>query len=161
MPGQSTDPELFAAPLTPHLCVDDAAAAIDFYARAFLATELMRLAGPDGRLLHAAIQINGAMLMLNDEYPEMDALGPIARGGTSVTLHLRVDDVDAAFARAIDAGATEVMPVGEQFWGDRYGVLADPFGHRWSLATPVRPVSPDEMKAEVSKMHSVQAGEAG
>jgi PhnB protein len=126
-------------PLMPHLCVAGGAAAIDFYIRAFGARELMRLAGPDGRLLNAAVEINGAMVMLADEYPEMGGLGPKALGGTPVTLHLSVSDADAAIARAADAGATVVMPAADMFWGDRYGIVEDPFGHRWSIAHPVAP----------------------
>ena len=138
--------------VTPHLCVAGAAAAIDFYARAFGATEVMRLPGPDGRLMHASVLLNGAMVMLNDEYPEMGGLGPKARGGTAVTLHLHVPDVDAAVARAVEAGARLVMPVEDMFWGDRYGLVEDPFGHQWSLATPVRAVSAADLAEAVAKM---------
>lgn len=138
--------------LTPHLCVAGASDAIDFYTRALDATELFRLPGPDGRLMHASLLVNGAMVMLNDEYPEMGGLGPKARGGTAVTLHLHVPDVDAAVARAVDAGARLVMPVADMFWGDRYGLIEDPFGHQWSFATPVRSVSPQEMQDAVAKM---------
>lgn len=136
----------------PHLCVAGAAEAIDFYVRAFGATEMMRLPGPDGRLLHAAVSINGATVMLADEYPEMEGYGPARWGGTAVTLHMPVPDVDAAVARAVEAGATVVMPVSDQFWGDRYGIIRDPFGHQWSLATPVRQVSVDEMKEFAANM---------
>jgi PhnB protein len=132
-------------PITPHLCVSDAAAAIDFYVRALGAEELMRLPGADGRLMHAAVSINGAMVMLNDEYPEMGGFGPAHYGGTGVTLHLAVPDADAAMERAAAAGATVVMPVEEQFWGDRYGMIRDPFGHQWSFATPVRQVPLEEL----------------
>lgn len=133
-------------PLTAHLCVSDAAAAIEFYRKAFGAEELMRLSGGDGRLIHAAVRINGAMVMLNDEYPEMDGYGPAHYGGTGVTLHLGVADADAAMTRAVAAGATVMMPVEEQFWGDRYGMIRDPFGHQWSFATPVRQVPLDELQ---------------
>jgi PhnB protein len=143
-----SEPELPPMPpLTPHLCVAGAADAIDFYARAFGATELMRLPGQDGRLMHAAILLNGAMVMLNDEYPDMGGLGPKARGGTSVTLHLVVADADAAAARAVAAGATVVVPVADQFWGDRYGIVADPFGHHWALAHPLRQMSVADLAA--------------
>lgn len=134
--------------LSPHLTCRDCAAAIDFYKQAFGAEEMMRLPGPDGRLLHAAVRVNGSMVMLVDEYPEMDGHSPLALGGSPVTLHMMVDDVDAVAARAVAAGAEITMPVEDQFWGDRYGVLKDPFGHLWSIATPVwPPKSPEEMEA--------------
>ena len=139
----------------PHLVVDDAAAAIDFYVKAFGATELGRVPGPDGRLIHAALIINGANVFLVDDFPEMcggKSQTPKALGGTPVTIHLQVADVDAAFARAIEAGATELAPVSDRFWGDRYGSLADPFGHQWSLGQTVREVSPDEMAAALAAM---------
>jgi PhnB protein len=142
----------------PHLVVDDAASAIDFYVKAFDAVELGRLAGPDGRLVHAAVTINGSTVMLNDDFPEMcggKSMTPKALGGSPVTIHLQVTDVDAKFAQALAAGATEVMAVEDQFWGDRYGMLADPFGHQWSLGQPVREVPMDEleqaMKADQNK----------
>jgi len=138
--------------LAPHLTCRDAAAAIEFYKRAFDAEELMRLPGPDGKLMHAAVRINGAMVMLNDEMPEHGALSPLALKGTPVTLHLNVPDVDAAFARAVDAGATVVMPVANMFWGDRYGILTDPFGHSWSLATHQNDMTLDEIKAALGAM---------
>ena len=129
-----------AVPLTPflapHLVCAGAADAIEFYKRAFGAEELIRLPGPEGRLVHASVSINGAMVMLVDEMPEHGVLGPKARGGTSVTIHLGVDDAAALVARAEKAGATVIMPVALQFWGDLYGMVEDPFGHRWSIATP-------------------------
>lgn len=133
----------------PHLVVDDAAAAIDFYVKALDAVELGRVPGPDGKLIHAALQINGATVMLNDDFPEMSggkSMTPKALGGSPVTIHLVVTDVDKKFQRAIDAGATVVMPVEDQFWGDRYGVLKDPFGHQWSMGQPVREVSMEEIQ---------------
>lgn len=134
--------------LSPHLTCRDCAAAIEFYKQAFGAEEMMRLPGPDGRLLHAAVRINGSMVMLVDEYPEMGGHSPLALGGSPVTLHLMVDDVDAVAARAVAAGADIAMPVADQFWGDRYGVVKDPFGHMWSIATPIwPPKSPEEMEA--------------
>lgn len=134
--------------LSPHLVVDNAAAAIDFYVKAFNAVEYGRVPGPDGKLVHAALQINGFMVMLNDDFPEMTdgkSMTPIALGGTPVTIHLTVTDVDTKFQQALDAGATEVAPLEDQFWGDRYGVVRDPFGHHWSLGQPVREVSMEEM----------------
>lgn len=140
--------EAGAALVTAHLTCRNCSAAIEFYKAAFGAEELMRLPGPDGRLLHAAVRVNGCMVMLNDEYPEMGGHSPQSLGGTPVTLHLMVDDADAVAARAVGAGAEVVMPVTDQFWGDRYGVVKDPFGHMWSIATPVwPPKSPEEMQA--------------
>lgn len=139
----------------PHLVVDDAAAAIDFYVKAFDAVEQGRVPGPDGKLIHAALQINGSMVMLNDDFPEMSggtSMTPKALGGSPVTIHLVVTDVDSQFQRAVDAGATVVMPVEDQFWGDRYGVLRDPFGHQWSMGQPVREVSMEEIQ-EAIKQH--------
>lgn len=141
--------------LSPHLIVSDAAAAIDFYTQAFGAVEMGRVPGPDGRLIHAAVRINGALVMLNDDFPEMcdgKSMTPTALGGTPVTIHLTVPDVDSAFQRAVDAGATVVMPLSDQFWGDRYGVVTDPFGHQWSLGQPVREVSPEEIRQAVAEM---------
>jgi PhnB protein len=142
--------------VSPHLVVDDGAAAIDFYVKAFDAVELGRVPGPDGKLMHAALQINGATVMLNDDFPEYNdgkSSTPTALGGTPVTIHLTVTDVDTKFQRAVDAGATVVAPLQDQFWGDRYGVLRDPFGHQWSLGQPVREVSPEEI-AEAMKQQS-------
>lgn len=132
----------------PHLVVDDAAAAIDFYVKAFGATELGRVPGPDGKLVHAALTINGSTVMLNDDFPEFNdgkSTTPTALGGTPVTIHLTVTDVEAKFAKAVEAGAEVVMPLEDQFWGDRYGMVRDPFGHQWSLGQPVREVSPEEI----------------
>ena len=140
--------ELGVGLVSPHLTCDGAGEAIDFYKAAFGAEEMMRLPGPDGRLLHAAVRIYGSMIMLNDAYPEMNSHSPKSLGGTPVTIHLMVDDVDTVAARAVKAGAKIVMPVEDQFWGDRYGVVEDPFGHHWSIATPVwPPQSPEEMAA--------------
>ncbi|NNM64722.1 MAG: VOC family protein [Burkholderiales bacterium] len=133
--------------LTPHLVCRGAAVAIDFYARAFGAIDLFRLPGPDGRLIHACVRIGDSQLFLVDEMPEHGALSPQALKGTPVTLHLQVEDADAVFARAVQAGATVGMPLADMFWGDRYGQVVDPFGHHWSIATHVRDVRPDEMVA--------------
>jgi PhnB protein len=141
--------------VSPHLTVGDGAAAIDFYVKAFNAVELGRVPGPDGRLMHAALQINGSTVLLNDDFPENNdgkSSTPVALGGTPVTIHLTVTDVDSKFQQAIDAGATVLTPLEDQFWGDRYGVLRDPFGHHWSLGQPVREVSPEEI-AEAMKQH--------
>jgi len=147
--ASSEHPEV--APLVaPHLVVDDAAAAIDFYVKAFGATEYGRVPHPDGRLVHAALNVNGSMIMLNDDFPEYSdgkSMTPKALGGTPVTIHLQVTDVETAFQRALDAGATVIAPLEDQFWGDRYGVVRDPFGHHWSLGQPMREVSMDEIAA--------------
>jgi uncharacterized glyoxalase superfamily protein PhnB len=134
--------------LSPHLVCAGAAAAIDFYKRAFGATELVRLAGPDGKLMHGSISIDGSSVLLVDENRDYGMLSPKALGGTPVTIHLIVEDADAFSARAVDAGATVVMPLADAFWGDRYGVIEDPFGHRWSIATPLRsaPMSMDQLR---------------
>jgi uncharacterized glyoxalase superfamily protein PhnB len=136
--ASSKTPESFNAAhnVIPHLVCAGASEAIEFYKNAFGAVEMIRLPGPDGRLMHASVSINGGMVMLVDEMPEHGALGPKALGGTPVTIHLIVPDVDAFVDRAVKAGATMVMPVADQFWGDRYGIVADPFGHHWSIATP-------------------------
>lgn len=132
--------------VTPHLVCAGAAAAIEFYKKAFGATEMIRLPGPDGRLMHACIRINGSSVMLADEYPEMGSLSPTSLKGTPVTIHLIVDDVDRVAEQALAAGAKIVMPVADMFWGDRYGVLEDPFGHRWSVATPKHAMTEDELR---------------
>jgi PhnB protein len=131
--------------ITPHLICAGAADAIEFYKKAFSAEETMRMPGPDGRLMHAAVKIGDSMLMLVDEMPEWGALGPKALKGSPVTIHLMVDNVDEVYARAVAAGATAKMPVADMFWGDRYGKVVDPFGHEWSIATHVRDMTPEEM----------------
>ena len=142
--------------VTPHLVVAGAAQAIDWYKKAFGATEEMRMPGPDGRLMHACIRINGAAVFLVDEMQEWGAVGPKSLKGSPVTIHLMVEDADAMFDRAVKAGATVTMPLADQFWGDRYGCLDDPYGHKWSVATHVRDVSPEEMRQAMKEM----AGEA-
>jgi uncharacterized glyoxalase superfamily protein PhnB len=133
--------------LTPHLVCHDAAQAIDFYGRAFGAIERFRLPASNGEIVHACVQIGDSLLFLVDEMPEHGALGPQALKGSPVTLHLQVQDADAAFARAVQAGASVAMPLADMFWGDRYGQVIDPFGHRWSIATHMREVSREEMVA--------------
>ena len=139
--------------LVPHLVVDDAAAALDFYARAFGAEEMARLPGPGGKLMHAAFQIDGHMVFVNDDFPEFcdgRSSAPKALGGTPVTIHLHGPDVEARFQRAIDAGASVVNPLEDMFWGDRYGVVRDPFGHQWSLAETVREVDLSTVAEEMN-----------
>ena len=132
--------------VTPHLICADAAKAIEFYQQAFNATEMMRLPGPNGKLMHACIRIGDSLVMLVDENPQWECLGPLALKGSPVTIHLQVEDVDAVFAQAVKAGAKVTMPVENMFWGDRYGRIEDPFGHQWSIATHVRDVSADEIQ---------------
>ena len=136
--------------VTPHLICKGAAAAIEFYKEAFGATETFRLAGPDGKLMHASMRIGDSNIMLVDEFPEMRAVSPATLGSSPVTIHLSVPDADAWFARATRAGATARMPVTEMFWGARYGMVQDPFGHLWSIATQVRELTPEQI-AEAMK----------
>jgi len=134
--------------LTPYLTVRDAARAIEFYKQAFGA-ELRGggvMKGPDGKVMHAELKIGDSVIMLADEMPEYGSLSPQSIGGSAMGLHIYLDGVDAAFARAVKAGAEVEMPVTDQFWGDRYGKLKDPFGHKWSIATHVKDLSEDEMK---------------
>ena len=141
--------------VTPYLIVDDAKAAIEFYKKAFGAEEKFRLSMGD-RIGHAELLIGDSHIMLADEFPDMGHLGPKNRGGTTVSLMVYVDDVDSSFRKALDAGASEVRPLENQFWGDRMGTLSDPFGHMWSLATHVEEVAPDEIErrmAAFSKDH--------
>jgi len=138
--------------ITPHLVCAGAIAAIDFYQRAFNAVEVMSLPGAPGKLMHAQIRIGDSNLMLVDEMPEWGSLSPATLKGSPVTLHLYVNDADATFAQAIAAGATVKMPLADAFWGDRYGILVDPFGHQWSIATHIRDVGPDEMQQAMKAM---------
>lgn len=138
--------------LNPHIVCADCAQALEFYKEAFGADETARMAGENGKIMHAAMTFGDSTLMLMDEVPEWNAKGPKLIGGTPVSIHMIVDDVDAVFAQAIAAGAKEIMPVADQFWGDRYGVLEDPFGHSWSLSTPGKPLSEEEIRANMAKM---------
>jgi PhnB protein len=140
--------------ITPYLCVDGAGAAIDFYTSVFGATERMRMPAPGDKVGHAELEIGDSLIMLSDEYPEMGVLGPKTIGGTPVTISLYVDDVDEVFDRAVKRGATSLRPVQNEFYGDRSGRLEDPFGHRWSLATHVEDVSPDEMAKRMTEAMS-------
>jgi len=139
--------------ITPHIICKNAAKAIEFYAKAFGATEVCRLPGPDGKsIMHAEIQIGSSRVMLAEENPEWNCKGPGLLGGTAVVLHMYVKDADAAFKQAVAAGAKTIMPVTDMFWGDRYGKVADPFGHEWSIATHVRDVSPEDMQKAMQEM---------
>lgn len=132
--------------LTPYLTLRGAARAIEFYQRAFGAEELYRMSGPGGSVMHAELRIGDSVVMLGDEAPEMGVTSPSTLGGSTSGLLLYVADCDQAFERAIKAGATVVQKPEDMFWGDRYATLKDPFGHRWSIATHLRDVSPDEMQ---------------
>lgn len=144
--------------LTPHLVVRDGARALTFYKDAFDAQEIMRMAMPDGRLMHASMKIGNSMLMLHDEMPEFGALGPQSLKGSPVTVHLMVEDVDAVVESAVAAGAKVKMPVADMFWGDRYGKIVDPFGHEWSIATHIRDMTTEEMLAAGRQMMANASG---
>ena len=137
--------------VTPYLIVDGAAAAIDFYTSVLGATERMRMGGPEGKVGHAELEIGDSVIMLADEHPEMDAIGPKTVGGTPVSLHVYVEDADAVFGRAIEAGAEALRPVEDKFYGDRSGGFEDPFGHHWHVATHVEDVPPDEMSKRAAE----------
>ena len=142
--------------VTPHLVVAGAANAIEFYKKAFGATEEARLPGPGGKIMHAMIRIGGSAIFLVDEMPEWGAVGPKTLKGSPVTIHLYVEDVDAFVARAVKVGAKVKMPVADMFWGDRYGTIEDPFGHQWSVATHVRDVTPEEAEKAMKEMAAPQ-----
>lgn len=130
----------------PYLRVKDAPKAIDFYQRAFGATEKFRLVEPSGRLGHAELTVGTAIIMLSDEYPEHDLRGPASVGATTVSIHLHVDDADAAITRAVEAGATLIRPPEDAFYGERSGTVRDPFGHEWMLGHSIEDVTPEEMQ---------------
>jgi PhnB protein len=133
--------------ITPYLVVDGAVKAIDFYKKVFGATELMRMASPDGqRIGHAELKIGDSPIMLADEHPEMNIRGPQAIGGTPVSMMVYLEDVDTVFKRAVAAGGKELRPLADQFYGDRSGTFLDPFGHMWTVSTHVEDVPPDEMQ---------------
>ena len=132
--------------LTPYLAVEDAASAIDFYQRAFGATERVRMPGPEGKIAHAELEIGDSLVMLSDQFPQSTIKPPKELGGTSASVFLYVEDVDAVVQRAVGAGAEATMPVEDMFWGDRFGKVVDPFGHDWSIATHVEDLSPEEME---------------
>jgi uncharacterized glyoxalase superfamily protein PhnB len=135
--------------------VRDAARAIEFYKQAFGAEVRGGVAkGPDGKVMHAELKIGDSVIMLSDENPEWGSLSPLSSGGSGMGLHIYLDGVDAAFDRAVKAGAQVEMPVMDQFWGDRYGKLKDPFGHKWSIATHTKDLSEEEMKKGMEEMMS-------
>lgn len=131
--------------VTPHLVVDGASAAIEFYQKAFGAKEISRMPGSKGKLMHATIQIGDSRIMLIDEFPEWGRHGPQPGGASPVSIHLYVPDADAVFERAVAAGAKVAMPLEDTFWGDRYGRLEDPFGHHWSIATHKEDLTEEEI----------------
>ncbi|HZE26656.1 MAG TPA: VOC family protein [Terriglobales bacterium] len=138
--------------LTPHLTVRDAAGAIEFYKKALGAEVLHVSHTPDGKVMHASLRIGDSVIMLNDEFPEWGGhLAPRSEVG-GFTIHVYVDDVDALFGRAVDAGAAIKMPLMDQFWGDRYGTIADPYGFKWSLATHIKDMSPEEVQKAHDEM---------
>jgi PhnB protein len=141
--------------VTPYLIVDDANRALEFYTKAFGGKEKFRLP-MGGKIGHAEIKIGDSFVMLADEFPEMNHLGPNTRGGPTSSIVLYVEDVDTSFKKALDAGAKEQRPVENQFWGDRMGTLTDPFGHQWSLATHVEDVSESEMQTRMEQFSSKQ-----
>ena len=143
--------------VTPYLVCDGAAAAIDFYKKAFNAVETARLQTPEGKIMHASVRIGDSNVMLVDEFPDYGSVGPKKLNGSPVTLHMYVPNVDQVFDQAVAAGATVRMPVQDQFWGDRYGQVVDPFGHNWSLATHIKDMSTDEMVSAMQEMAPDQA----
>ena len=137
--------------ITPHLVCKGASDAIDFYKKAFNAVERTRLPGPDGTVMHAMLGIGDSTVMLGEEFPNCGRSGPLTLKGSPVTLHLYVKDVDASFAQAVEAGAKVIMPVTDMFWGDPYGVIEDPFGHSWSLATHTRDLTDEQIREGMPK----------
>jgi PhnB protein len=147
--------------ITPYLTVNNAAAAIDFYKRAFEARETSRLNDPDGKnIINAELKIGDSIVLLSDEFPQESSRSPSSIGGTAVTIHIYTEDVDRVFNQAISAGATVVMPIMDSFWGDRYGQLKDPFGHIWSIATHKKDLSQEEIrKAGQSVMREMMSSQ--
>jgi PhnB protein len=144
--------------VTPYLAVDDAAEAIAYYTKAFGANERSRMEAPDGSIGHAELEIGDSIVMLSDPFPQATTRTPKELGGTTATVFLYVEDVDAVVKRAVDAGATVTMEVADQFWGDRFGAITDPFGHSWSIATHVEDVPPDEMARRAEEAMAQMSG---
>jgi PhnB protein len=132
--------------VSPYLAVEDAAKAIEFYTQAFAAEEQVRMHGPDGKIGHAELQIGDSKVMLSDPFPQSSTKPPKELGGTSASVFMYVEDVDAVVKRAVDLGATVTMEVDDQFWGDRFGSIIDPFGHSWAIATHVEDLTPEEIE---------------
>jgi len=144
--------------ITPHLVCDGAAAAIEFYKKAFGAAEVVRMPGPDGKVAHAEVKIGDSRVMLTDEYREMDFLSPLTRGGTTVHIHLYVADADKMADRAVGAGARLLRPVQDKFYGDRTGTVQDPFGHVWHIATHTEDLSMAELRKRGEKALKEMSG---
>ena len=144
--------------VTPYLAVEDAARAIEYYKRAFGAKERLRMDAPDGKIGHAELEIGDSLVMLSDPFPQASTQPPKELGGTSSSVFLYVEDVDAVVKKAVDEGATVAMEVADQFWGDRFGTVTDPFGHVWSIATHVEDVPPEEMAERAKQAMAAMAG---
>ena len=140
--------------ITPHIIIKGCSDAIEFYKKAFDAVEIYKSLMPDGRVMHAMIQIGNSFVMAADEFPEMGATSPNTIGGTSTSLHIYTQDADKMYNQAIKAGATPIMPINNMFWGDRYGQVQDPYGHRWAIATHMKDVTPEEMQEAAKKLFS-------
>lgn len=140
--------------VTPYLVIKGAGAAIDYYKKAFGASEMFRMPGPDGKVMHAEIKIGDSIIMLADEFPEMGFKSPASLGGSAVSLMIYCEDVNRVFPEAIAAGGTEMRPLKDQFYGDRTGTLKDPFGHVWTVATHVEDIAPDEMERRAKAAES-------
>lgn len=138
--------------ITPHLVCAGGGAAIDFYKKAFNAEEVARFLTPQGKLMHGCVRIGDSLVMIADEFPEWGSFGPNALKGSSVTIHINAADADKQFQQAVDAGCEVAMPLEDMFWGDRYGIVKDPFGHLWSIATHIREVSAEEIQKAISEM---------
>lgn len=143
--------------VTPHLVIRGASDAIDFYIKAFGATDVTRMDGPDGKILHAEIKIGDSYVYLAEEAPGWGILSPLSLNGTAVVIHLYTEDANAWFQRALEAGATTVMPLSDMFWGDRWGKLADPFGHHWSVAQRLEILTHDQLVERTAKAMSQSA----
>ena len=146
--------------LTPHLACRNGMEAIEFYKKAFGAEALTVMPMPEGKLMHATLSIDGALVMLTDEWPEQGGLSPLSLGGSPVTLHLHVADCDAVFQRAVEAGCEVRMPLADMFWGDRYGIVSDPYGHKWSIATAVKQLTPEELQEAAASAMAEGCGAA-
>jgi PhnB protein len=144
--------------VSPYLAVEDAAAAIDYYQKAFGAKERVRMEAPGGTIGHAELEIGDSVVMLSDPFPQATTRPPIELGGTTASVFMYVEDVDAVVRKAVDAGASVEMEVADQFWGDRFGTVKDPFGHLWSIATHVEDVPPEEMAERAKQVMAAMAG---
>ena len=142
--------------ITPSIVVSNSKEAIEFYKKAFDAKEIYQFPTPEGKTMHAMIQIGDSIIMMGDEFPQMGTRSPTTVGGTSTTIHLYVEDADKVYNQAIKAGATPTMPLMDAFWGDRYGMIVDPFGHSWGIATHQKDVSPEDMRKAAEEFMAKQ-----